>query len=159
MTSCFLTKLTFSSIEFMHWVLPRNTISSRPRLTNSDLDGFRKRPMSVSILEHLFMSSHADLGSPAIQIPYARIGFHGISSIVKENICGPRGFPCCAPESDQINFPLAIGVGEPCASLRISGQLAIHLRRRTSRCMELKEYLMSNFARMQIGDLVVILDK
>ena len=66
MTSSFLTKLTFSRIEFMHWVSRRNTVSSRPRLTNSDLDGFRKRPMSASIHKHLFISSHADLGSPAI---------------------------------------------------------------------------------------------
>ena len=50
----------------MHWVSWRNTVSSRPRLTNSDLDGFRKRQMSASIHEHLFMSSHTDLGSPAI---------------------------------------------------------------------------------------------
>ena len=61
-----LTKLTFPRIEFMHWISPRNTVSSRPRLTNSDLDGFRKRPMSASIHEHLFMSSQTDLGSPAI---------------------------------------------------------------------------------------------
>ena len=50
----------------MLWVLRRNTFSSRPRLTNSDLNGFSKRSMSVSILEHLFMSSHTALGSPAI---------------------------------------------------------------------------------------------
>ena len=61
-----LTKLTFSWIEFMYWVWRRNTVSSRPRLTNSDLDGFRKRPMSANIHEHLFMSSQTDLGSPAI---------------------------------------------------------------------------------------------
>ena len=66
MTSSFLTKLTISRIEFMHLVLRRNTISSRPKLTNSDLDGFRKRPMSASIHEHLFMSSHTNLGTPAI---------------------------------------------------------------------------------------------
>ena len=66
MTSSFSTKLTFSRIEFMHCVLRRNTASSRPRLTNSDLDGFRKRPMSASIHEHLLMSSQTDLGSPAI---------------------------------------------------------------------------------------------
>ena len=42
MTSSFLTKLTFSRIEFMHWVSRRNTVSSRPRLTHSDLDGFSK---------------------------------------------------------------------------------------------------------------------
>ena len=65
MTSSFLTKLTLSRIEFMHWVSRRNN-SPRPRLTNSDLDGFRKRPMSASIREHLSMESHADLGSPAI---------------------------------------------------------------------------------------------
>ena len=64
-TSSFLTKLTFSRIEFMHWVLRCNAVSSRPRLTNSDLDGFRSRPISASILEHLFMSSHTVLGSPA----------------------------------------------------------------------------------------------
>ena len=61
-----LTKLTFSRIEFMHRVSRRNTVTSRPRLTNSDLDGFRIRPMSASMHEHLFMSSHTDLGSPAI---------------------------------------------------------------------------------------------
>ena len=43
-----------------------NADSSRPRLTNSDLDGFRIRPMSASIHEHFFMSSQTDLGSPAI---------------------------------------------------------------------------------------------
>ena len=42
MTSSFLTKLTLSRIEFMHWVSRRNTVSSRSRLTNSDLDGLRK---------------------------------------------------------------------------------------------------------------------
>ena len=36
MTSSFLTKLTFSRIEFMHWVSRRKADSSRPRLTNSD---------------------------------------------------------------------------------------------------------------------------
>ena len=46
MTSSFLTKLTLSRIELMHWVLQRNTVTSRLRLTNSDLDGFIKRPMS-----------------------------------------------------------------------------------------------------------------
>ena len=66
MTSSFSTKLTFSRIEFMNWVSRRNTVSSMPRLTNSNLDGFRKRPMSASMHEHLFMSSHADVGSPAI---------------------------------------------------------------------------------------------
>ena len=66
MTSSFLTRLTFSRIDFMHWVSRRNADSSRPRLTNSDLDGFRIRPMSASIHEHFFMSSHTDLGSPAI---------------------------------------------------------------------------------------------
>ena len=40
MTSSFLTKLTFSRIEFMHWVLWRNAVSSRPRFTIYDLDGF-----------------------------------------------------------------------------------------------------------------------
>ena len=50
----------------MHWVARRNTVSSRPRLTNYDLDVFRKRPMSASIHDGLFMSSHTDLGSPAI---------------------------------------------------------------------------------------------
>ena len=59
-------KLTFFRIECMHWVSLRNTVSSRPRLTDSGLDGFRKRPMSASIHEHLFMSSHTDLGFPAI---------------------------------------------------------------------------------------------
>ena len=58
--------MTFSMIEFMHWVSRRNTVSSRPRLTNSDLDGFRKRPMSASIHENLHMLSHTDLGYPAI---------------------------------------------------------------------------------------------
>ena len=43
MTSSILTKLTFSRIEFMHCVSRRKTASSRPRLTNSDLDGFRKK--------------------------------------------------------------------------------------------------------------------
>ena len=38
----------------------------RPRLTNYDLDGLRKRPMSASIHEHLLMSSQTDLGSPVI---------------------------------------------------------------------------------------------
>ena len=66
MTSSFLAKLTFSRIEIKLWVSRRNTVSSRPRLTNSDLDGFIKIPMSASIHEHLFMSSHTDLGSPAI---------------------------------------------------------------------------------------------
>ena len=65
MTSSFLTKLTFSRIEFMHYVSRRNTVS-RPRLNNSDLGGFRKRPMSANIHEHLLMSSYTDLGSPAI---------------------------------------------------------------------------------------------
>ena len=54
MTSSFLTKLTFSRIELMHWVSRINTVSSSPRLTNFDLDGFRKRPMSASIHEHIF---------------------------------------------------------------------------------------------------------
>ena len=66
MTSSFIAKLTFSRIDLMHWVSRRNTVSSRPRLTNSDLDGFRKRPRSASIHEHLFMLSHTDRGSPAI---------------------------------------------------------------------------------------------
>ena len=48
-----LAKLTFSRIEFMHWVSRCNTVSSKSRLTNSDLDGFRKRPMSASIHDHL----------------------------------------------------------------------------------------------------------
>ena len=39
MTSSFLAKLTSFSMEFMHWVSRRNAVSSRPRLTNSDLDG------------------------------------------------------------------------------------------------------------------------
>ena len=38
MTSSFLTMLTFSRIDFMHWVSPKYADSSRPRLTNSDLD-------------------------------------------------------------------------------------------------------------------------
>ena len=66
MTSSFSTKLTFSRVELMHWVSRRNTVSSRPRLTNSDLDGFRKIPMPASMHEHLFMSSHTDLGSHAM---------------------------------------------------------------------------------------------
>ena len=66
MTSSFLTKLTFSRIDFMHWVSRKKADSSRPILTNSDLDGFRIRPRSASIHEHFFMSSHTDLGSPAI---------------------------------------------------------------------------------------------
>ena len=49
---------------------------------------------------------------------------------------GPRGSPCCTPESDQIKFPLAMrGVGEPYAkdtNLKISGQFIKHLRRRIS---------------------------
>ena len=69
-----------------------------------------------------------------------------------ENRSGPRGSPCCTPESDQIKFPLAIGgVGEPYAndaSLKISGQFIMHLRRRTYSCMEFKVFLMSSFARM-----------
>ena len=69
MTSSFLTMLTSSRMEFMHWVSWRNTVSSMPRLTYSDLDGFRKRPMSASIHEHLFMSLQTDLGSPAIVAP------------------------------------------------------------------------------------------
>ena len=60
-----LARLTFSRMEFMQWVSRRNTVS-RPRSTNYDLDGFRKRPMFASIHEHIFMSSHADLGSPAM---------------------------------------------------------------------------------------------
>ena len=55
-----------------------------------------------------------------------------------------------------IKFPLAIrGVGELCAndaSLKISGQLIKHLRRRISRRMELKAFFMSSFARMKFGD-------
>ena len=66
MTCSFLTKVTFFRIVFMHRVLRRNTVSSRPRLTNYDLDGFRKRLMSAGIHEHLFISSQTDLGSPAI---------------------------------------------------------------------------------------------
>ena len=66
MISSFLSKLTFSRVEFIHWVSRRNTVLSMPRLTNSDFDGFRKRPLSASILEHLFMSSHTDHESPAI---------------------------------------------------------------------------------------------
>ena len=38
MTTSFLAKLTFSRIEFIHWVSRRNTVSSRPELNNSDLD-------------------------------------------------------------------------------------------------------------------------
>ena len=38
MTSFFSTKLKFSRLEFMNWVSRRNTVSSRPRLTNSYLD-------------------------------------------------------------------------------------------------------------------------
>ena len=60
-----------------------------------------------------------------------------------------------------IKFPLAIrGVGELCAndaSLKISGQLIKHLRRRISRRMELKAFFMPSFARMKFGDLVIIL--
>ena len=66
MTSCFLAKLTFSKIVFMHWDLQGKPVSSRPRLTNSDYDGFKKRPISVSIFEHIFMSSHTDHGFPLI---------------------------------------------------------------------------------------------
>ena len=66
MTFSFQTKLKFSTIEFMHCVSRRNTASSRPRFTISDLEGFRKSPMSASIHEHLLMSSQTDLGSPAI---------------------------------------------------------------------------------------------
>ena len=40
MTSSFLTRLTFSMIEFMHVVSRKNTVSSRLKLTNSDLDVF-----------------------------------------------------------------------------------------------------------------------
>ena len=58
MTSSFLTKLTLSRIEFMHWVSRRNTVSSRPRLTNSDLDGLKKDGcqqafMSISLCHHM----------------------------------------------------------------------------------------------------------
>ena len=66
MTSAFLTQLTFSRIEFINWVSRINTISFRPRLTNSDFDGYRKIPLSVNMHEHLFMSSYTDLGYPAI---------------------------------------------------------------------------------------------
>ena len=65
---------------------------------------------------------------------------------------GPRGSPCCTPESDQIKFPLARGgVGEPYdkdASQKMSGHFIMHLSRRTSRPMELKAFLMSSFAKM-----------
>ena len=96
MTSSFLTKLTFSRIELMHWASRRNTVSSRPRLTNSNLDEFRKRPMSASMHEHLFMSSHTDLGSPATvassKYHTLRLDFmeEGMSRIARENRSGPR---------------------------------------------------------------------
>ena len=65
---------------------------------------------------------------------------------------GPRGSPCCTPESDQIKFSLAMrGVGEPFAnyaSLKISGQFIKHLCGRTSRRTKLKAFFMSSFARM-----------
>ena len=108
MTSSFLTRLTFSRIESMHWVSRRNTVSSRPRLTNSDLDLFRKRQMSASIHEHLSMSSHTDLGSPAIvassKYQTLRLDFmeKTMSCIAREKRSGPRESPCCTPESDQI---------------------------------------------------------
>ena len=142
----------------MHCVSRRNTASSRPRLTNSDLDGFRRRPMSASIHEHLLMSSQADLGSPAIvassKYQTLKLDFmeEAMSRIALEKRSGPRGSPCCTPESDQIKFPLAMrGVGEPYAkeaSLKISGQFIKHLRRRISRRMELNAFWMSSFARM-----------
>ena len=150
-----LTKLTFSRMEFMHCVSRRNTVSSRRRLTNSDFDGFKKK---ASMLEHFFMSSHTDLGSPAIvassKYQTLKLDFveEAMSWIAREKRSGPGGSPCCTPESDQIKFPLAIrGVGEPYAndaSLKISVQFVIHLRRRTSRPMELKVFFMSSFARM-----------
>ena len=130
-----LSKLTLSRIEFMHRVSRRNTVSSRPRLTNSDVDGFRKRPMSASMHEHLLMSSHTDHGSTAIVASFKyqtlKLDFmeETMSWIAREEISGPRGSPCCTPESDQIKFPLAIrGVGEPYTnygSLKISGQFVI----------------------------------
>ena len=157
-TSSFSTTLTFSRIEFMHWVSRRNTDSSRPRMTNSDLDGFRKRPMSADIHEHFFMSSHTDLGSTAIvasskyQTLILEFMDEAMSRIAREKRSGPRGSPCCTPESDQIKFPLAMrGVCEPYAndaSLKISGQFIKHLRRRIPRRMELKAFWMSSFARM-----------
>ena len=53
-----LAKLTFSRIKIMHWVSRRNTISSRPKLTNSDLDGLRKKLsqqvyLSISLCLHM----------------------------------------------------------------------------------------------------------
>ena len=70
----------------------------------------------------------------------------------EENRSEPRGSPYYTSESDQFMFPLDIrGVGEPYAngaSLKISGQFIIQLRRRKSRYMELKGFLMSSFARM-----------
>ena len=60
--------------------------------------------------------------------------------------------PCCTPESDQFKFSLAKrGVCEPYAndaSLKISGQFIMHLRRRTSRRMVLKAFFMSSLAGM-----------
>ena len=52
-----LAKLTFSRKEFMHWVSRRNTVSSRPNLTNSDFDGFKKDRcqracMGISLCHH-----------------------------------------------------------------------------------------------------------
>ena len=142
----------------MHWISRRNTISSMPRLSNSDLDGFRRRPMSASIHEHLFVSSHADLGSPAIVVltkhQTLKLDFmhEAMSRIAKENRSGPRRSSCCTPEAENIKFSLGIrGDGDAYdndTSLKISGQLIMHLRRRATRRMELKVFLMSSFARM-----------
>ena len=71
---------------------------------------------------------------------------------------GRGGSPCCTPESDQIMFSLAIrGVDEPYAndaSLKISGQFIMHLRRRASHRMELEAFMMSSLLECS---LVIIL--
>ena len=94
----------------MHWVSRRNAVSSRPRLTNSDLDGFRKRPMSASMHEYLLMSSHADLGSPAIvassKYQTLKLDFmeEAMSRIAREKRSGPRWSPCCTQSQTKLSF-------------------------------------------------------
>ena len=158
MTSYFITKLIFSRKELVHMVSRRTTVSSRPRLTNSDFDGFRRRPMSASNLEHIFMLLHTDLGSHAIvasskYTKTLRLHFmeEATSWIVRGNRSWPRRSPCCTPVAGQINFPLAMREdGEPYAndtSQKISEQSIMYMRRWASRRVELKAFIMSSFAR------------
>ena len=83
-----------------------NTVSSRPRLTNSDLDGFRKRSMLASMHEHLFMSSHKYLFSTSIvassKEQMSKLDFmeEAMLSIAREKRSGSRDSHCCTPESD-----------------------------------------------------------